>query len=192
MAAPGAEATKLAAASSVESQSDAIGSAVATASAAAVGSAATPPPAALQTAAVQPPAAVTPVAAAGFAADASAPTPPLRAPAEGTQIAAAPAEAQQLAAVAPPPRPQSAPVQLRPRRHDPPEFPARALRARIFEGHVLAHIWVTAEGKVDQVDIVSATPERIFDDAVKRTLSKWTFDPPGRATDTSVEFDFKP
>jgi protein TonB len=115
---------------------------------------------------------------------ATAPTPPPAAPA-----ASAPVE--QLAALTPPARPKSEPVQLRPRKHDPPEFPGRALRARVLEGHVLAHLWITAEGTVDQVDIVKATPTRVFDEEVKRALSQWTFDPPGRPTETTVELNFK-
>ena len=99
---------------------------------------------------------------------------------------------EQVASLAPPPKPQNAPVQLHQRQHDPPEFPARAVRAKVFEGHVLARIWVTAEGRVDQVDIVKATPPRLFDDEVKRALTAWTFDPPGRPVDTTIQLDFKP
>jgi protein TonB len=110
-------------------------------------------------------------------------------PSPGAPAAGAPTE--QLAALAPSARPKGEPVQLHPRKHDPPEFPGRALRARVLEGHVLAHLWVTAEGTVDQVDIVKATPTRVFDEEVKRALSQWTFDPPGRATDTTVELNFK-
>jgi TonB family protein len=105
-------------------------------------------------------------------------------------VPAAPPE--QLAALAPSTPPRSAAVQLHQRRHDPPEYPGRALRAKIYGGHVLARIWVNPEGGVEQVDIVKATPPRLFDDEVKRALSLWTFDPPGRAVDTTVELDFKP
>jgi protein TonB len=66
------------------------------------------------------------------------------------------------------------------------------LRARILDGYVKARVWVTAEGSVEQVDILKATPPRVFDDEVKRALSAWTFDPPGQATDTTVELTFKP
>jgi periplasmic protein TonB len=97
----------------------------------------------------------------------------------------------QIAALAPPAVPRSGPVQLHPRKHDPPEYPPRALRSRILEGHVVARLYVTPEGKVDQVDVVKATPPRVFDDAVKRALSGWTFDPPGRPVDTTVELNFK-
>ncbi|HEX4597080.1 MAG TPA: TonB family protein, partial [Burkholderiaceae bacterium] len=99
---------------------------------------------------------------------------------------------EQVASLAPPPRPQSAPVQLHQRKHDPPEFPIRAVRSKVFEGHVVARIWITPEGNVDQVDIVKATPPRLFDEEVKRALGAWTFDPPGRPVDTTVQLDFKP
>jgi periplasmic protein TonB len=97
-----------------------------------------------------------------------------------------------VAAIAPPPQPASAPVALHPRRHDPPEFPGRALRARILEGRVLARLWITPEGAVEQVDIVNANPTRVFDDEVRRALSLWTFDPPGHPVTTTVELTFKP
>ena len=97
----------------------------------------------------------------------------------------------QIAALAPPAGPRSGPVQLHPRKHDAPEYPPRALRSRILEGHVVARLYVTPEGKVDQVDIVKAAPPRVFDDAVKRALSEWTFDPPGRPVDTTIELNFK-
>jgi protein TonB len=100
--------------------------------------------------------------------------------------------AEQVAALAPAVPPRSEPVALRPRRHDAPAFPVRALRAKILQGEVLARIWVNAEGAVEQVDIVKANPPRIFDEEVKRALSGWTFDPPGRPVDTTIELMFKP
>jgi periplasmic protein TonB len=120
------------------------------------------------------------------------PRPPTPTPASAFPTAPASPPPTQIAKVAPPPVPASEPVALRARRHDPPEFPQRALHARVLEGRVLARIWVTAEGKVDQVDIVSATPARLFDDEVRRALSLWTFDPPGHSTSTTVELSFKP
>jgi periplasmic protein TonB len=98
----------------------------------------------------------------------------------------------QVASVAPTPLPATEAITLHPRKQDPPEFPGRAVRARIDEGRVLARIWVTADGKVDQVDILKATPPRIFDDEVRRALSAWTFDPPGQAVNKTVELTFKP
>jgi protein TonB len=98
----------------------------------------------------------------------------------------------QVAAVAPVPLPAQRTVTLHPRKQDPPNFPGRALRARVSEGHVLARIWVGPDGKVDQVDIVSATPPRVFDDEVRRALTAWTFDPPGQPVSKTVELQFKP
>ena len=128
-----------------------------------------------------------PVAATATTSAPAAPATP--SPPAGTPPASPPAD--QIAALAPPAGPQSAPVQLHPRKHDPPAFPGRALRSRILEGRVLARLYVTAEGKVEQVDIVKATPTKVFDDEVKRALSEWTFDPPGRPVDTTVELNFK-
>jgi TonB family protein len=148
-----------------------------------------PAPPATAAAAVQAPPTIG-TSAGGTSPAAAAATSPAPPPAAGK---APPAPlGEQVASLAPPPRPQSAPVQLHQRKHDPPEFPVRAVRAKIYEGHVLAHIWITPEGKVEQVDIVKAAPPRLFDDAVKTALSAWTFDPPGRAVDTTIELDFKP
>jgi protein TonB len=124
--------------------------------------------------------AVVPVVAAPPSPAAAAPAAPDGAP-----------PPEQLASLAPPERPKSGPVQLRPRRHDPPEYPAYALRAKILKGNVVARVRVNAEGRVEKVDIVRATPPIVFDDEVKRALSNWTFDPPGESVDTTVELDFK-
>lgn len=131
-------------------------------------------------------------AEAATAAESPAPALPAALPATPTPAAAPSDPPAQVAALAPAVQPKSGPVELHPRRHDPPQFPARALRARVLEGHVMAHLWITAEGSVDQVDIVKATPARVFDEEVKRALSAWTFDPPGRAVDTTVDLTFKP
>jgi protein TonB len=136
---------------------------------------------------VAPPAPAAPLSAAAPPASAG-PASALRAPAG--ESANPPAE--QVAALAPAAPPRSGPVELHPRRHEAPAFPGRALRAKILQGQVLARIWVNAEGAVEQVDIVKADPPRIFDDEVKRALSGWTFDPPGRPVDTTIELMFKP
>jgi len=93
------------------------------------------------------------------------------------------------AAVQPVPAP-AAPVELHARKHDAPQYPPRAVRAGVTEGHVEARLWVTAEGTVDKVDILHANPPRVFDDEVRRALSQWTFDPPGRALQKRVDLDF--
>jgi len=93
---------------------------------------------------------------------------------------------------APPAQPASDAVGLRPLAHDPPRFPERALRDGITESHVRARLWVTAEGKVDQVDVIEATPSGVFDDEVRRALSLWSFEAPGHPTEQVVELTLKP
>ena len=41
------------------------------------------------------------------------------------------------------------------------------------------------------VEIVDSQPRRVFDRAVSRTLSRWTYEPgaPGRTTDVEIAFD---
>jgi len=114
--------------------------------------------------------------------------------ADAARSGAAPggAPATQVATVGPLPQAASSPITLRPVKHDPPQFPGRALRAGILDGHVRARLWITAEGSVEQVDIVLATPARVFDDEVRRALSTWTYEPPGHPTQTTVELTFKP
>jgi TonB family protein len=81
---------------------------------------------------------------------------------------------------------------LRPLRHDPPQFPERALRDGIVESQVRVRLWVTPEGKVDQVDILQAAQPGLFDDEVRRALSLWTFEPPGQPIDQIVDLTLKP
>ncbi len=117
--------------------------------------------------------------AAGTTAAGRAPASPLDSPA-ALALAARPSDAT------------SAPVKLRPLKHEPPEFPIRALRNGIEEGHVQARLWISAEGAVEQVDIVSATPPRVFDAEVRRALSLWTFEAPGRPRQETILLTFKP
>jgi protein TonB len=122
---------------------------------------------------------------------------PSEAPVSSSMPAAGPAAAADtpaaITAPAAPAAPRVEPVRLHARRHDPPRYPSRLLeRDNVPEGRVLARIWVTAEGSVDRVEIVEATPPQVFDEEVRRALSTWTFDPPGRATDTTIRVVFKP
>jgi protein TonB len=82
-------------------------------------------------------------------------------------------------------------IKLRPLRHDPPQLPPQVLLNGIAEGHVRARLWVTPEGKVDQVDVIEATPPRVLDDEVRRALSLWTYDPPGQPAEDVVELTVK-
>jgi TonB family protein len=96
------------------------------------------------------------------------------------------------AAMASPTEASTDPALLRPLRHDPPKISVQAALSGIVEGHARVRLWVTPEGKVDQIDIVEAAPQGVVDDEVRRTLSLWTFEPPGRSTDKIVELTLKP
>jgi protein TonB len=124
---------------------------------------------------------------------ASPPAAPITAPAP-VPAADPPASAPEtmVAMQAPSAQPATDPVSLRLLRHDPPQFPERALRDGIVESQVRARLWVTPEGKVDQVDIIAATPPRVFDDEVRRALSLWTFEPTGRPSEEVVDLTLKP
>ena len=63
----------------------------------------------------------------------------------------------------PPPQAAGDQASLRPLRHDPPRIPPKAQLDGVVEGHARARLWVTAEGKVDQVDIIEETPQGVLD-----------------------------
>jgi TonB family protein len=73
-----------------------------------------------------------------------------------------------------------------------PQLPKRARRADVTTGMAIVRLHVSATGSVDKVELVSAKPVQVYDDQVAATLMQWTFDPPGQATQTTVELEFKP
>lgn len=99
-----------------------------------------------------------------------------------------PVVAPPVASPAPPPAPTP---ELRAIRRPRPRFPAAALREGVRDGRVLAQIAVNADGSVGAVEIVEATPHRVFDKEVRRALSGWRYEAPGQPRTTRVEFVFK-
>jgi periplasmic protein TonB len=83
-------------------------------------------------------------------------------------------------------------IELRPLRQDPPRIPEKAVHEGVVDGHVQVRLWITPEGKVDQVDVLEASPPGVLDDEVKRALSLWTFEPPGHPIDEVVQLTLKP
>jgi protein TonB len=71
-----------------------------------------------------------------------------------------------------------------------PEFPREADRAGVNEGKVKARLTVDNEGEVTRVEVLEATPRRIFDREVVRALSQWRF-AKGNGGAMEVELDFK-
>lgn len=65
-----------------------------------------------------------------------------------------------------------------------PEYPYKA-RRRGVEGRVVVRLLVSAEGRVERADIVSADPPGVFEDAVLRAVRRWRFEP-GRVAEEPV------
>ena len=59
----------------------------------------------------------------------------------------------------------------------PPIYPIRA-RRREIQGAVTVEFTVTREGLVEQIDILEARPESVFETAVINCVSRWKFKPP--------------
>jgi periplasmic protein TonB len=72
-----------------------------------------------------------------------------------------------------------------------PEFPREANIAGIEKGQVRARMTVAASGEVSRVEIIDASPRRVFDRTVIRTLSQWKFAPGGDGRTTEIEIDFR-
>lgn len=70
------------------------------------------------------------------------------------------------------------------------EFPREAIQAGAERGNVKARMTLDGAGNVTRVDVVEATPRRVFDRAVVRSLSQWRFNEgaAGRTVETEVEF----
>ena len=71
-----------------------------------------------------------------------------------------------------------------------PYYPSAAIRAGIFEGKVVARLWIDETGSVDEVRIVSADPPRYFDKAVIDTLKQWKYRGDGNKYVGEVELKF--
>jgi protein TonB len=83
---------------------------------------------------------------------------------------------------------------IRPRARDrcfQPEFPREADRAGVNDGKVKARMTIDASGEVTRVEVLEATPRRIFDREVVRALSQWRFAKGGDARAMEVDLEFR-
>ncbi len=102
-----------------------------------------------------------------------------------------------VAAVAPRPEPPppvvapTPPAALKPLARPAPSFPREATRAGVNAGRVLAAVTVAPSGNVTDVRILEATPSRVFDRAVRETLSEWRFEPMSEPATMTIELVFK-
>ena len=71
-----------------------------------------------------------------------------------------------------------------------PPFPPDARRDGITQGRVLAAITVLPNGTVGAVEVLQATPPRVFDRTVRNTLLRWRFEPVAQPTQATVELLF--
>ena len=71
-----------------------------------------------------------------------------------------------------------------------PEYPREAMQAGVDRGRVKARMTVDGTGEVVRVEILEATPRRVFDRAVVKTLSQWKFNRGGAARSMEVDIDF--
>ena len=72
-----------------------------------------------------------------------------------------------------------------------PEFPHEAIRAGVDRGTVKARMTLDGSGEVTRVEILEATPRRLFDRAVVSTLSRWKFDPGADKRLVEIDVNFQ-
>src|SRR5512135_1313191 len=72
-----------------------------------------------------------------------------------------------------------------------PAFPHEALAIGAEEGHVHARLTIESSGDVGHVEIVNASPRRVFDRAVIRALAQWRFNPGAQGRSYEVDIDFR-
>jgi protein TonB len=82
-------------------------------------------------------------------------------------------------------------AQLQPVSRINPEFPREAQLASVEKGRVKARLTLDATGEVTRVDIVEASPRRVFDRAVVRSLSQWRYESGAAGRTVEVDLDFK-
>ena len=98
---------------------------------------------------------------------------------ETSVISAAPAFdfAEPVAQSAPTPNVSSTIKLAQPTFRVPPQYPMKAKHQGI-EGSVVMDILVNVSGAVDEIRIVSETPEGIFARSARRAVNRWKFAPP--------------
>ncbi len=58
----------------------------------------------------------------------------------------------------------------------PPEYPSKA-RQKGVEGFVTLNVLVNAEGSIQQMRVLNADPQGVFEDSAKAALARWEFRP---------------
>jgi protein TonB len=72
-----------------------------------------------------------------------------------------------------------------------PEFPREAIQAGAAKGVVRARMTLDGSGEVTRVEILDASPRRLFDRAVVKALSQWRFDSGKDRRNVEIDIEFK-
>jgi TonB family protein len=76
-------------------------------------------------------------------------------------------------------------------KREPVEFPKAAQKAGFDTGKVRAKVTIDAAGNVVDVQILDATPPRVFDSAVRNSLKLWKYNTGDNNRTAEVVIDFK-
>ncbi len=79
----------------------------------------------------------------------------------------------------------------KPIKGDPPEFPSEANRAGYDEGQLKVRLSVEPSGEVNRVEVIDATPRRVFDRATVRALSQWRYAATGTPRVLEIDVHYK-
>lgn len=72
-----------------------------------------------------------------------------------------------------------------------PKFPHIAAQSGVTSGTVTARFHVETDGRVSRVDVVKASPPRLFNSEVIAAATQWKYAPLSKPLTTMVEFNFK-
>jgi periplasmic protein TonB len=73
---------------------------------------------------------------------------------------------------------------------DDPSYPREAIKAGVDKGRVVARLRIDEKGNVTEVEIIAASPPRVFDRVVRDALSEWKFRAEGEKYVGEVEINF--
>jgi len=72
-----------------------------------------------------------------------------------------------------------------------PTISKRALQSGVYAGHAVVRLHVNSSGRVERVELVSASPPEVYGPDVQQALEQWTFEPPSNPAQFTLELDFR-
>ena len=73
-----------------------------------------------------------------------------------------------------------------------PEIPQAVRNRGITSGHVAVVLHVRPDGLVERVELLGASPQDVYDQAMMEAFAQWTFDPPGIPGRMTIDVDLRP